>query len=47
MLQIILLVPFILQDNCQSDSNGAQTDTDGDGVGNVCGKFYTIVMLYE
>ncbi len=38
MFQIILFPPLILQDNCQSDSNAAQTDTDGDGVGDACGK---------
>ena len=42
MFQMILFLPFILQDNCPSDSNAAQTDTDGDGVGDVCGKFHTI-----
>ncbi len=39
MFQIILFLPFILQDNCAADSNAAQTDMDGDGVGDVCGKF--------
>ncbi len=34
-----LFLLFILQDNCQSDSNAAQTETDGDGVGDACGKF--------
>ena len=43
MFQMTLFLPFILQDNCQSDSNTPQTDADGDGVGDVCGKFYTIV----
>ena len=38
MFQMILFLPFILQDNCQSDSNAAQTDTDNDGVGDACGK---------
>ena len=38
MFQMILFLHFILQDNCQSDSNAAQTDTDNDGVGDVCGK---------
>ncbi len=37
--QIILFLPSILQDNCASNSNAAQTDTDGDGVGDTCGKF--------
>ena len=36
---MILYLHFILQDNCQSDSNAAQTDTDNDGVGDACGKF--------
>ncbi len=39
MFQMTFFLPFILQDNCQSNSNAAQTDTDGDGVGDACGKF--------
>ena len=46
MFEMIWFVPFILKDNCQSDLNTAQTDTDSDGVGDACGKFekqYSIV----
>ena len=46
MLQMILLLPFILQDNCATDSNAAQTDTDSDGVGDVCGKFVQLLTYY-
>ncbi len=38
MFQMILFLPFIFQDNCPTDSNAAQTDADGDGVGDACGK---------
>ena len=47
VFQMIRFVPFILQDNCQSDSNAAQTDTDGDAVGDVCGKFQTMRLLTD
>ena len=44
---MILFLPFILQDNCQFNSNPAQTDTDGEGLGDVCGKVLNILLLTD
>ena len=41
---MIIFLLFILQDNCPTDSNAGQTDTDGDGVGNACGKFEITIV---
>ena len=42
---MILFLPLILQDNCVADSSAAQTNTDGDGLGDACGKFKIIILL--